>query len=162
MAEHPNITWEIIINNLDKFNKFKIWLHISANPNITFQFVCANPDYPWDWCGLSKNPNIDSNIVSSNPNLPWHYPSLSSNPNITWKIVISNLHKDLDFCSLSYNKMCYDPYFQSSHYRKMKLKEFWENSKEEFIARTWHPDRVNRGWCLDEDERKERMCFYGC
>ena len=38
---------------------------------------------------------------------------------------------------------------------------FWDKSREEFIARAWHPDRVDRGWCLDEIERKERLNFYG-
>ena len=40
---------------------------------------------------------------------------------------------------------------------------FWSGKvKEEFIKLTWHPDRVLAGWCLDEDERKERLEFYGC
>ena len=62
---------------------------------------------------------------------------------------------------LSLNKMNYHSYFCSDQYRKKQLKMFWEASKEEFIAVTWHPDRVDRGWCLDEDEKKERLEFYG-
>ena len=57
--------------------------------------------------------------------------------------------------------MNHHPYFRSDQYRKKQLKQFWTSSKEEFIAKSWHPDRVNRGWCLDEDDRKERLDFYG-
>ena len=83
------------------------------------------------------------------------------NPNITWEIIKNNPDKNWDWSNLSRNWMCYNPYFQSDHYRKKQLKQFWDASKEEFIARTWHPDRVLAGWCLDEDERRERFSFYG-
>ena len=81
---------------------------------------------------------------------------IKQNSNITPSIVLQN--KKWNWYKLSLNKMNYDPYFCSDHYRK---KQFWDVSKEEFIAMTWHPDRINCGWCLDEDDKKERLGFYG-
>ena len=89
---------------------------------------------------------------------------LSGNPNIKWKIVKSD---GLDFTkwsidSLLNNKMYRDPYFYSEKFRRKQLTQFWEVSKEEFIARTWHPDRVDKGWCLDEVEKRDRFELFGC
>ena len=95
------------------------------------------------------------------PNHPWCWEHLSSNINITWKIVADNIDKDWDWYNLALNKMNFNQYFQSDQYRKKQLKQFWTSSMEEFIARSWHPDRVLAGWCLDEDDRKERLEFYG-
>ena len=158
MLENPHLPWN--------------WIELSSNPNVTWDIVKQNPDKSWHYGGLFQTRiGVGQNclqiqaligiIVSSNPDKPWNYCYLSSNPNITWKIVADNLDKDWNWYRLSCNKMCHDPYFQSAHYRKKKLKEFWENSKEEFIAKTWHPICVNRGWCLDEVDRKERFDFYG-
>ena len=79
LSENPNITWEIVKINKDKpWN----WRLLSENPNITYEIVKENPKYPWDWAYLSANPN-----------LPWNYMYLSKNPNITWKIVKTNKDK---------------------------------------------------------------------
>lgn len=44
-----------LVNSLDKpWN----WEYLSANPNITFEDVYANPDKPWSRSCLSRNPNI--------------------------------------------------------------------------------------------------------
>ena len=96
--------------------------------------VKNNPDKNWNWDTFSKNPNITPSMVRNNPRLPWNWYYLSR------------------------NEMNHHPYFCSDQYCKKQLKKFWEASKEEFIAVTWHPDRVLAGWCLDEDER---LAFYG-
>jgi len=69
LSKNPNITWEIVKDNLDKpWN----WNYLSANPNITLEIVKDNPDKPWDWCGgLSLNTNITWEIVKDNPK--YHY-----------------------------------------------------------------------------------------
>ena len=40
---------------------------LSANPNITWDIVLANPDKAWDYNCLSQNPNITWDIVSAHP-----------------------------------------------------------------------------------------------
>jgi hypothetical protein len=31
---------------------------MSENPNITWDIIQANPDFPWDWDCISQNPNL--------------------------------------------------------------------------------------------------------
>ena len=137
------------------------WTNLSSNPSITWEIVKQNPDKNWDWEYLCKNVNITWEIISDNLDKKLNWVNLSSNPNITWKIVLDNVDKPWEFNLLSDNKMYRHDHFCSDNYRKRQLKQFWEKSMEEFIAKSWHPDRVDSGWCLDEDEKKERLEFYG-
>jgi hypothetical protein len=52
---------------------------LSANPNITWDIVQANPDKPWNFEWLSENPNITWDIIKDNPNKRWSFYSLSAN-----------------------------------------------------------------------------------
>jgi hypothetical protein len=63
---------------------------LSANPNITWEFVLSNLDEPWAWYDLSTNPIVTWDIMQKYPNLPWDYEFLPENPNITWEIVRDN------------------------------------------------------------------------
>src|SRR4051812_45453863 len=47
------------------------WKWLSANPNITFDYVRKHPEKPWDWEWLSGNPNITFDIVLAYPDKPW-------------------------------------------------------------------------------------------
>ena len=130
---------------------------------MNWEFVELHLDKDWDWCKLSEHehPNITWDIINNNLDKPWELYCLSSNPNVNWKIIHDN--PNIDFVSnLIYNKMYRHPHFYSESFRKRQWHKFWSESMEEFIARSWHPDRVNRGWCLDEDDKKEeRLAFYG-
>ena len=46
ISANPNITWEIIKNNL---NKPWCWKNISSHENITWEIIKNNPDKFWDW-----------------------------------------------------------------------------------------------------------------
>ena len=61
------------------------WL--SKNPNITWEYICANPEIEWNYYWLCMNKNITWEIVQAHPNRPWNYKNLSRNSNITWEIV---------------------------------------------------------------------------
>ena len=152
------LTWDMVISNPDwNWN----WFHISHCNFVTWEIISNNLDKPWSWWFVSSNPNITFSIIQSNPDYPWDWLGVSANPNITWKVVYDNQDKPWNWAALSNNDMYYDSYFTSSHYKKKMCAKFWNESKEEFIARTWHPDRVDCGWCLDEIDRKERVAFYG-
>ena len=178
ISHNPNITLKIIQENLDKEwnwdfllswnNNFLSELiemcvdkELVLNFNNIPQFIRDLPEFDNFMMYISSNPNITLEIVQKNPDKQWDWKQLSTNPNVTWKFVINNLDKDWNWNLLSRNDIYYSQYFCSDEYRKKQLKKFWEASKEEFIALTWHPDRVNRGWCLDEDDKKERLAFYG-
>ena len=79
------------------------WSDLSANPNITWEFVQSHPDKPWVWYRLSQNPNITWEIIRDNPDKPWIWNHLLSNPNITWEIIQKNLDKQWDWNALSWN-----------------------------------------------------------
>ena len=125
---------------------------------MTWEIISAHPDQPWDYDYLSGNPIITPLIVKNNPDKNWNWDTFSKNPNITPSMVRNNPRLPWNWYYLSRNEMNHHPYFCSDQYCKKQLKKFWEASKEEFIAVTWHPDRVLAGWCLDEDER---LAFYG-
>jgi uncharacterized protein len=100
LSANPNITWEIVQANPQKRWDYGI---LSENPNITWEIVQANPEKSWRYDYLSKNPNITWDIVQANPEKRWSYGYLSENPSITWEIVQANPEKQWSYGSLSGN-----------------------------------------------------------
>jgi hypothetical protein len=124
-----NITWDVIkntkisIDDLHSEGKYYlindetsplITIGASSNPNITWDIVISNPEFPWDFISLSTNPNITWKIVRDNPT------TFSSNKeesvkkflylcvskfteDLTWKDVIDNPDFPWDFLGLSSN-----------------------------------------------------------
>ena len=80
------------------------WCLLSGNPNITWEIIVKNLEKPWNWTALSENPNITWEHVEKNPLKPWDWDGLSWNPNITWEIVEKNPKKPWNWIGLSYNK----------------------------------------------------------
>jgi len=80
ILRNPNLTWETIYNNRDKFREI---IHIMSYPNITLEIIQKNPDIPWDWKHLSSNPNITWEIIQANLDKSWDWYYISSNLNIT-------------------------------------------------------------------------------
>ena len=52
ILRNPNLTWETITNNLDKFREI---IHIMSYPNITLEIIEENIDKDWDWTGICSN-----------------------------------------------------------------------------------------------------------
>ncbi len=80
------------------------WYAISANNNITWDFIKKNPNIRWDWAGLSANPNITWDIITNNPDKPWHWDDMAGNPNITWDIIADKIPERADI--FWYNASC--------------------------------------------------------
>ena len=55
LSLNPNITWDIVINNLDIPWNFKM---LSYNINITWDIVRKYPDYDWDYSALYANEQL--------------------------------------------------------------------------------------------------------
>jgi len=108
------------------------WEWVSANPNITWEFVLTHRDRPWDWNGLSRNPNMTWKIANDYRHEPWNWQYIymyakitqadiqhpdfiidfpdrffwgliSRNPSITWDVVAANSAKPWDWNYLSVN-----------------------------------------------------------
>jgi len=75
----------------------------SANPRITWEYVQAHPDWPWDYKRLSSNPGIQVEVVFANPHLPWDWNEVSSHPGLTWDHVVEHHDKPWDWSRLSKN-----------------------------------------------------------
>jgi len=104
--KNPNITFDIIINNIPEY--FYDWDKISENKNITTEILLQYPDKPWNYRKLSENKNITIDYIANNidkdwcwfsitkralkdiqkyPNLNWNYAELSSNKDIIWDMI---------------------------------------------------------------------------
>ena len=70
------------------------WWFLSANPNITWEFIQANPDKHWSSYGISLNPNITWEIIKNNPQIRWKWEFISENNNIKIynQVIIKNLN----------------------------------------------------------------------
>lgn len=118
IAKNNSIYPQDIVNNPNLGGHTGFWkpIDLSLNPNVTPEFVMANPQISWDWDELQKNGNftfdwIDHNIpasshlnysmlsqntsiilpnVKAEPDDDWNYHYLSNNPNIT----AEDLHPD--------------------------------------------------------------------
>ena len=130
LSRHPNLTWNIIKNNLDKPWNFHelgehpnigvMWNNIKNNslelyslcknpnftnhPNLTWEIVKNNRGRRWDYNILSKHPNITWEIVKNNLGEPWNYNELTINPNITWDIIQNNTN-----IKWNYSRVCENP-----------------------------------------------------
>ena len=124
VAANPNITWEIVVNNILKEKKKYLdvdifFSNLSHNQNITWDIVLKNNHRyrPWSWVSLSCNPNITWDIVQNNPHPcqmagskkhlcdiycgHWDYWNLTTNPNITPDIIFANP-------DINWNRDCID------------------------------------------------------
>jgi hypothetical protein len=125
LCKHRNFTWDIITEHIlananahiiephlgmthDGVDGFYAYLFeaISQNPNITWEIVEANPEWPWDYPWLSGNPNITWEIVQANPDKNWCFEQLgTNNPNITWDIIDANPDAPWDYHKLSWKQI---------------------------------------------------------
>lgn len=104
LSMNKNISWELIINNIDRDWNFEYL--VMYNENITIDIVINNKKYFNDKCIklLSKNKSIKwYDIDKYKDQIEWNYKDLSLNPNITIEIVLNNLDKKWCFHRLSSN-----------------------------------------------------------
>ena len=99
ISKHVEIKWEVILNNPELPWD---WCGFSCNPNITIEIIKENLDKPFDWQYISENKAITLEIIVNNPELPWDWDFATFNPNITWKIITENPDKPWNFRSISY------------------------------------------------------------
>jgi len=65
------LTWNLIQKYKDKLNWSSQIGLVSSHPNITFDIIINNPDFGWNTDSVSDNPNINWKIVKDNPDYPW-------------------------------------------------------------------------------------------
>ena len=106
------------------------WNGLSSNPNITWDIIKENLDKPWDWRRLSYNPNITMDIIKDNTEQPWDWYGLSLNPNINWDIINETLNGPRDWFELSCNPFKKDKEIfmdrkLREHISAFKIQTYW-------------------------------------
>ena len=92
LEKYPNKPWD--------------WSYITANSNITIDFIEKHMDKPWDWDWISRNPNITMEFIEKHPDKPWNWWAISNNQNIKIDIMENNI-EEINFGELSINKFTY-------------------------------------------------------
>lgn len=125
---NPNISWNIIENNLDKFWN---WDYLSCNQNINVDILKNNLDKPWNWENLSQSINFENNekfqqFLDLNKNNDWEI--ISDNQSLTVDIIQNNLDKPWEWASLallSFSKNNNEEVLQL--FQNIKDEIAWEN-----------------------------------
>ncbi len=79
------------------------WELISANPNVTLDYIDEHPEKPWDWRGISSNVNLTIKYIDENPEKPWNWSVISYNKNISIEDIIYKPHYSWDWNNISSN-----------------------------------------------------------
>lgn len=90
----------------DTWNPFPYrwkWDLVSKNPNITWEYIQENPNFPWDWDAISYNPNITPEHVKNNPDKSWSIWGLCNNKNFSLKFITTHFNIEWDNTSYVYN-----------------------------------------------------------
>lgn len=91
------ITWDIVINNLQKPWDFE---KLSRNPIVTWDIVKKTPFLRWNWSSLPSNENINFDIIYNNIHYPWDFTILEkmySNDDYNILIEERNNYVDYDY-----------------------------------------------------------------
>ena len=56
---------------------------ISANPNLTIEYIRSHPNADWDYAAISKNSAFTIEDIETNSDLPWNYSYICLNPNVS-------------------------------------------------------------------------------
>jgi hypothetical protein len=104
LSANSNITWDFIKNNIDKDWNYNYM--VRHNKNITLDIVLNNPNLFKNISSkdLSTIKSINWIDILNNPDINWNYNILSKNDNITFDIVLNNLDKKWCFSNLSMNR----------------------------------------------------------
>jgi hypothetical protein len=58
ISKNLEISFEFILEHINKFIRDGDWEYLSRNNNITYEYVSNNRNLPWDWSVLSGNKNM--------------------------------------------------------------------------------------------------------
>lgn len=103
----PSARMDEITSDIDRIANWKLqpdlfrYSGLSANPNMTREFIDNHPDLPWDWVLLWANPSVyklgDPELI--NAECKWF--GLSQNPTVTWEFIRENINQAWNWEQLS-------------------------------------------------------------
>ena len=128
ISANPNITINYVKNNIDKewyFGLLSYNSNIINNSKESFDFVFNNLDKNWNWYLLSKHLNIE--YIKNNIEIPWNWTGIAENENLNDEFVEK-----------------YIEYFSPQHFTLMtrKSKYIKNNISLDFILKN-----IRLNWC---------------
>lgn len=111
-----------ILNNM---NLPWIWEAVSANPNLSPEFIFHFIGFKLDWKFISLNLNFDMEFIEAHKYLPWYFSCISENPNLTLDFVLKNLKEKWDLFAILKNKFLHEKnvYHIKRFCKWLKIKE---------------------------------------
>ena len=100
VSANENVTMEFVESNLDFGWKVK---YLSRNPSLTWDFVKKRVFRDWDWVELSMHRCVTPDIVERNRTMRWFWPCMSCNPNLTIEFLRKFKHRDWNWLILTKN-----------------------------------------------------------
>ena len=163
LSVNPNMTWEIVSDNLDKKWNFG---SMSRMPFITWDIVQDNINKKWDMCNLMTNPNITwndameireycINIHNNKYNKHYHLDDdytpgnfqlgqYYANPNVMKNIndMLSILPEYEYIRNFSHNHLMYNSWFHSQNYKRQTAKKNHDIIYCDLIKKSCTPARL--------------------
>ena len=90
IKKHPEVDWN--------------WNRVVLSPNITWNVVMSNPEYPWPMDEMCSNKYKEASFdfIFSHLHLPWNFVEICRcHKDLTWDIVASHMHVPWCFTTLS-------------------------------------------------------------
>lgn len=94
VSANPNITLEFVEKNI---NQAWHWHILSMNKGVTIDFVLTYPNKNWYWAALSSR--IPLSDIEKNMHLPWIWASVSTNPTLTPEFIKKYYYKEWDLAA---------------------------------------------------------------
>lgn len=123
------------------------------------------PNANWDWKYVSANANITMEFVVSNPGMPWDFKAISANPNITPEFIMTTpgVLQLLDMSLLSKNKAIPLQFILAN--TSLEWDEYEVTSRDDvniniIKAATKFPWRVGAIWCHENISLDEKMSLF--
>jgi len=98
ISTNPNLTsWDDVCawDSMDYCDRHPGYA-IAYNPNVTFELVLNDIEEngtDWGLSSLSSNPSTTPEIIEAHPEVNWNYMDLSKNPSMSWKFVFKHVNK---------------------------------------------------------------------
>ena len=139
LSANPNITPDFIEQHIDKpWN----WNMMSINPSITLRFIEQHLDKDWDWNLFVENPNITQEFVGRHIDENWDWLKLTKKSYITVEFIIRHRNKPWDWIWLSVSNYPNPNYPYSKPNMTPRIRQYFRQREYDFENNKWTDTEV--------------------